>query len=82
MDTADLQLYEAVEKMAPFSRKLLVLVGPRGVGRRALVRRIVKHDTKLFDTTKAGQSTLHTSCCSCILVDSNFNEQILSTHVS
>ena len=80
MDTADLQLYEAVEKMAPFSRKLLVLVGPRGVGRCALVRRIVKHDTKLFDTTKAGQSTHHVVCF--ILVDSNFNEQILSTHVS
>ena len=55
VDTADLQLYEAVEKMAPFTRKLLVLVGPEGVGRHALIRRIVKSDSKLFETTKAGK---------------------------
>jgi len=53
VDTADLQLYEAVEKMAPFTRKVLVLVGPPGVGRHAMVRKIVKHDGKLFDTIKA-----------------------------
>ena len=54
MDTADLQLYEAVEKMAPFTRKVLVLVGAHGVGSHALIRRIVKHDPKLFESTKAG----------------------------
>ena len=32
-----------------------VLVGPPGVGRRALVQRIVAHNPKLFDTIKAGQ---------------------------
>lgn len=36
-----------------------VLVGPPGVGRRALVHRIVQHDPRLFDTTKAGQYHLH-----------------------
>ena len=54
VDTADLQLYETVERMPPFTRKVLVLVGPPGVGRQALVRKIVNQDSKLFDTTKAG----------------------------
>ena len=54
VDTADLQLYETVERMPPFSRKVLVLVGPPGVGSQALVRKIVSQDSKLFDTTKAG----------------------------
>jgi len=53
VDTADLQLYEPVERMPPFTRKTLVLVGPPGVGRKALIQRIVQHDTQLFDTTKA-----------------------------
>lgn len=53
VDTADLQLYEPVERMPPFTRKTLVLVGPPGVGRKALIHRIVQHDTKLFETTKA-----------------------------
>ena len=44
----------------PFKEKLMsqwlqVLVGPPGVGRRALVQRIVAHNPKLFDTIKAGQ---------------------------
>ena len=55
VDTADLQLYEPVERMPPFTRKTLVLVGPPGVGRKALIHRIVQHDTKLFETTKAGK---------------------------
>ena len=54
-----MQLYEAVEKMAPFTRKVLVLVGPPGVGRHAMVRKIVKHDSKLFDTIKAGQYMIY-----------------------
>ena len=54
VDTADLQLYEPVERMPPFTRKTLVLVGPPGVGRKALIQRIVQQDTKLFETTKAG----------------------------
>ena len=37
------------------SEWLQVLVGPPGVGRRALVQRIVAHNPKLFDTIKAGQ---------------------------
>lgn len=53
VDTADLQLYEAVEKMAPFTRKLLVLVGPPGVGRHAMARKMVKYDPKIFERTKA-----------------------------
>jgi len=53
VDTADLQLYEPVERMPPFTRKTLVLVGPPGVGRKALIQRIVQQDTKLFETTKA-----------------------------
>jgi len=53
VDAADLQLYEPVERVPPFSRKTLVLVGPPGVGRRALVQRIVAHNPKIFDTIKA-----------------------------
>ena len=41
--------------MAPFTRKLLVLVGPPGVGRHAMVRKMVKYDPKIFETTKAGE---------------------------
>ena len=33
-----------------------MLVGPPGVGRRALVQRIVAHNPKIFDTIKAGES--------------------------
>ena len=45
---------------------LQVLVGPPGVGRRALVHRIVAHNPKLFDTIKAGQYfTLFTKFQSC-----------------
>jgi len=53
VDTADLQLYETVERMPPFTRKVLVLVAPNGVGGESLVRKIVNQDQKLFDTTKA-----------------------------
>jgi len=53
MDEADLQLYEAVERMPPFTRKSLVVVGPPGVGRRSLITKIVSSDTKLFDCSKA-----------------------------
>jgi len=38
VDTADLQLYEPVEKMAPFTRKTLVLVSPPGVGVQTLIK--------------------------------------------
>ena len=55
VDTADLQLYEPVEKMAPFTRKTLVLVSPPGVGVQTLIKKLVKHDPKIFETTKAGK---------------------------
>ena len=55
VDTADLQLYEHVERMPPFTRKVLVLVGPQGVGKKTLIKRITQQDSNLFGTTKAGK---------------------------
>ena len=40
VDTADLQLYETVERMPPFTRKVLVLVGATGLEREALVKKL------------------------------------------
>ena len=55
VDIADLQLYETLERMPPFTRKVLVLVGATGLEREALVTKIVNQNQKLFDTIKAGK---------------------------
>ena len=55
VDTADLQLYEQVERMPPFTRKTLVLVGPLGLPTNILIQRIVLHDPTLFQTVKLGK---------------------------
>lgn len=47
-DTADVQCYEEVRRMAPFQRRVLVLVGPHGVGRRSLKERLIKDDPRRF----------------------------------
>ncbi|KAK7111632.1 protein PALS2-like [Littorina saxatilis] len=47
-DTADVQCYEEVRRMAPFQRRCLVLVGAHGVGRRSLKERIIKDDPRRF----------------------------------
>ena len=50
-DKAELSLYEAVEKMPPFSRKTLVLVSPPGLGKQQIIRRLVDSNTDMFGTT-------------------------------
>ena len=47
-DTADIQCYEEVRRMAPFQRRVLVLVGAHGVGRRSLKEKLVKDDNRRF----------------------------------
>lgn len=47
-DNADVQCYEEVRRMAPFQRRLLVLVGAHGVGRRSFKERLIKDDPKRF----------------------------------
>ncbi|KAK7490884.1 hypothetical protein BaRGS_00017940 [Batillaria attramentaria] len=47
-DTADVQCYEEVRRMAPFQRRVLVLVGAHGVGRRSLKERLIKDDPRRF----------------------------------
>ena len=50
-DKAELSLYEAVEKMPPFSRKTLVLVSPPGLGKQQIIRRLVDSNPDMFGTT-------------------------------
>ena len=50
-DKAELTLYEAVEKMPPFSRKTLVLVSPPGLGKQQIIRRLVESNPDMFGTT-------------------------------
>lgn len=58
MDTADLQLYETVERVPPFTRKTLVLVSAPGLPATAeLASRILQHDTNLFAAPCLGRST-------------------------
>ena len=47
-DKAELLLYEAVEKMPPFSRKTLVFVSPGGIPKRNLVHRLVDSNHDMF----------------------------------
>lgn len=47
-DTADIQCYEEMRRMAPFQRRVLVLVGAHGVGRRSLKEKLIKDDPKRF----------------------------------
>ena len=57
VDTADLQLYETVERVPPFTRKTLVLVSAPGLPATAeLAARILQHDTNLFAAPCLGES--------------------------
>ncbi|XP_071103436.1 protein PALS2-like [Haliotis cracherodii] len=47
-DKCDLMIYEEVVRMAPFKRRILVLVGAHGVGRRSLKERLIRDDPKRF----------------------------------
>ena len=63
-DKAELTLYEAVEKMPPFSRKTLVLVSPPGLGREQRIRRLVESNPDVVGTTmpselQKSQAILH-----------------------
>lgn len=49
-DAAELTVYEAVEKMPPFSRKTLVLVGASAIDKSGLIARLVDHNPDLFGT--------------------------------
>eukprot|EP00095_Tigriopus_kingsejongensis_P003278 maker-scaffold675_size187964-snap-gene-0.31 protein:Tk03278 transcript:maker-scaffold675_size187964-snap-gene-0.31-mRNA-1 annotation:"maguk p55 subfamily member 6" len=50
-DKAELMLYEAVEKMPPFSRKTLVLVSPHGLGKQSLIHKLVDSNPDMYGTT-------------------------------
>ena len=41
-DRCDCQIYESVAKMPPFKRKMILLIGAIGVGREALLKRLIK----------------------------------------
>ena len=47
-DRNDILIYEEVARMPPFNRKTLVLIGARGIGRRALKEKLVQSDKKRF----------------------------------
>ncbi|XP_064466218.1 protein PALS2-like isoform X1 [Ornithodoros turicata] len=47
-EKAELPLYEEVARMPPFERRILVLVGAQGVGRRTLKCRLINHDPESF----------------------------------
>ncbi|XP_005096273.1 MAGUK p55 subfamily member 2 [Aplysia californica] len=55
-DKADVLIYEEVRRMSPFERPFLVLVGAKGVGRRALKERLIKDDPRRFGTPIAHTS--------------------------
>ena len=50
-DKAELLLYEAVEKMPPFSRKTLVLVSPPGIAKQSIIHKLVDSNKEIFGTT-------------------------------
>lgn len=56
-DKADVMIYEEVRHMAPFERPFLVLVGPKGVGRRSLKEKLIKDDPRRFGTAIARMSS-------------------------
>ena len=43
-DNCDIIVYEEVKRMIPFPRKILVLVGSQGVGRRALKEKLIREE--------------------------------------
>jgi len=49
-DKHELLTYEEVGRLSPFSRKVLVLVGAPGVGRRTLKSRLLRYDPMHFAT--------------------------------
>ena len=53
-------------------------MGPPGVGRRALVQRIVAHNPKIFDTIKAGLEVSH----KCYHFFVGFHKKVSSRHWS
>ena len=44
--------------MSPFERPFLVLVGAKGVGRRAMKERLIKDDPRRFGTPIARESDI------------------------
>ncbi|MGH0159450.1 UNVERIFIED_CONTAM: hypothetical protein FKN15_037408 [Acipenser sinensis] len=50
-DRHELQIYEEVARMPPFQRKMLVLIGAQGVGRRSLKNRLIVFNPTRFGTT-------------------------------
>ena len=50
-DRAKIVTYEEVHRMPPFTRRLLVLVGAGGVGRRTLKNMLVTRFPKRFGST-------------------------------
>ena len=48
LEAADIHCYEEVRRMAPFQRRLLVLAGPHGVGRRSLKERLIRDSPRRF----------------------------------
>ena len=51
LDRADLRLYEEVSQMPPFQRKILVLIGTEGMGRRTLKSKLLNLDPDNFGAT-------------------------------
>lgn len=49
-DKAEVLLYEPVEKMPPFSRKTLAMVGPSGIPKQALTHKLVDSNKDIFGT--------------------------------
>lgn len=50
-DRHELNIYEEVARIAPGQRKLVVLIGAQGVGRRGLKHRIIGGNMELYATT-------------------------------
>ncbi|CAL1599152.1 unnamed protein product [Knipowitschia caucasica] len=50
-DRHELRIYEEVAKVPPFRRKVLVLIGAQGVGRRSLKNKLLVSDSQRYGTT-------------------------------
>ncbi|XP_059386548.1 MAGUK p55 subfamily member 2-like isoform X1 [Carassius carassius] len=50
-DRHELRIYEEVAKVPPFRRKMLVLIGAQGVGRRSLKNKLLVSDPHRYGTT-------------------------------
>lgn len=63
LESAELALYEEVARTPPFLRRVLALVGTRGVGRRTLKNRLIQERPERFGAVVPRECTHSSRLC-------------------